>query len=253
MTDPLVPDRFSAGTGPRDDGLVRSMGVMVLVWTLLALGAVLMPWLGRDATLLVSFAAVAAWMLAVRQARGEAAPVPSVVASAFLAGFASYPAWILGIASIGIGIGLPTRLAEPPAAASPLLWLAVVLCAPLFEELLYRERLLPALRARLGTPLAIPLSSLFFALPHIEPWNVLGAFAVGLLLGAVYLATHSASLCVAYHAGLNSACLASGVPPVDPVLDPATSMILGGALLALSVQRTSAPARTEGLMVDRKP
>ncbi len=253
MTDPLVADRFGTGTGPRDDGLLRSLGVMVLAWTLLALGAVFMPWLGRDAALLVTFAVVAAWMLAVRPARGEGAPVPSVVASAFLAGFASYPAWILAIASIGIGIGLPPRLAEPPAAASPLLWLAVVLCAPLFEELLYRERLLPALRARIGTPIAIPLSSLLFALPHLEPWNVLGAFAVGLLLGVVYLATRSAALCVAYHAGLNGACLASGVPPVDPALDPATSMILGVVLLALSVQRTSATARTEALLVGRKP
>ncbi len=114
--------------------------------------------------------------------------------------------------------------------------MAVIVCAPLFEELLYRERLLPALRARFGSPVAIVLSSLLFALPHLEPWNVLGTFAVGLLLGGVYVKTRSTAFCVAYHAGLNGACLISGVPPVDPVLDPLSSAIVGGALLALSLR-----------------
>ncbi len=209
---------------------------MLLVWTLLVLGALLVPRLGRDGAVFVSFAVVAALLLAVRPPRGRAAPVPSVVVAGGLAGFASYPAWIVAIASIGIGIGLPARLAEPQGAGSPWLWVAVLLGAPLFEELLYRERLLPALRARLGTPTAIALSSLLFALPHLEAWNVLGAFAVGLLLGAVYARTRSTALCIAYHAGLNSACLVSGVPPADPVLDPISSALVGGALLALSLQ-----------------
>ena len=237
MTEALASDLQSARMDGRDDALARSVGVMLLAWTLLALGALLVPRLGRDVAVFVSFAVVAALLLAIRPASGRAARIPSVVVAGGLAGFASYPAWIVGIASIGIGIGLPTRLAETPGAGSPWLWAAVLLGAPLFEELLYRERLLPALRARFGTPIAIALSSLLFALPHLEAWNVLGAFAVGLLLGAVYVRTRSTALCIAYHAGLNSACLISGVPPVDPFLDPLSSAIAGGALLALSVQR----------------
>ena len=235
MTEALASDLQSARMDGRDDALARSVGVMLLVWTLLAFGALLAPRLGRDVAVFVSFAVVAALLLAVRPARNRTARIPSVVVAGGLAGFASYPAWIVGIASLGIGIGLPTRLAEPPGAGSPLLWVAVLLGAPIFEELLYRERLLPALRAHLGTPIAVALSSLLFALPHLEAWNVLGAFAVGLLLGAVYLGTRSVALCIAYHAGLNSACLVSGVPPVDPVLDPISSALVGGALLALSL------------------
>ncbi len=236
MTGELVPDLRRVRADPRHDALVHSLGVMLLAWTLLALGALLVPWLGRASALFVSFASAAGLMLAVRPARGERAARPRVVVSAFLAGFASYPAWVVGIAVIGIGLGLPARLPEPPGGGSPLLWAAVLLLAPLFEELLYRERLLPAFRARLGTPIAIAFSSLLFALPHLEPWNVLGAFVVGLMLGAAYTRTRCTALCIAFHAGLNSACLVSGVPPVDPVLEPVTSAIAGSVLLMLSLR-----------------
>ena len=48
----------------------------------------------------------------------------------------------------------------PPRPEDPLLLVAVLGLAPVFEELLYRERLLLALRARVGAGLAVAISSL---------------------------------------------------------------------------------------------
>ncbi len=219
-----------------DDALIRSLGILGIAWTSLALGVLLVPWLGREPALFGSFAAVAGMLVAIRPTRRPAVRWPRVFVSAFLAGLVSYPAWVVAIAWIGIAIGLPARLPVPPGAGSALSWLALVLFAPWFEELLYRERLLPVLRARFGVALAIVLSSLLFALPHLEAWNVLGVFVVGLGLGAAFARTGCTVLCIGCHAGLNSACLISGVPPVDPPLGPACGAILGGALLALSVR-----------------
>jgi membrane protease YdiL (CAAX protease family) len=71
--------------------------------------------------------------------------------------------------------------------------------------------LLPPLCARLGAAPANDLTSGLFAIPHAEPWSVLGTFLVGLLLGAVYVASGSISLCIGLHAGLNLASLACRV------------------------------------------
>jgi membrane protease YdiL (CAAX protease family) len=104
--------------------------------------------------------------------------------------------------------------------------------------LLYRERLLPALRARLGAPVALLLSSTLFAAPHLEPWSVLTTFCVGLVLGGVFLATGRVELCMAHHAGLNAAVLVCGLPPRQAALTPLAAAWVGGGLLWLACQWT---------------
>jgi hypothetical protein len=59
---------------------------------------------------------------------------------------------------------------------------SLVALAPIFEELVYRGRLLPALRARIRLLPAIVASSALFAIPHLDRWSVLGTFLVGLAL-----------------------------------------------------------------------
>ena len=120
------------------------------------------------------------------------------------AGFISYPAWIGLIAAVGTAFGLE-RPAPPPARPDVLLAAATVVIAPVFEEILYREHILRALRQRLGAAAAVALSSTAFAVAHVEPWAVLGTFLVGLGLGTVMCLSGTVALCIGLHAGLNLA------------------------------------------------
>jgi membrane protease YdiL (CAAX protease family) len=205
-------------------------------WTLLASGSYLGEWIGRDAAVLVSFSAATILVCSTRPASSGGPPMKlRAGVTALSAGFASYPAWAALITIVGLALGLPVGQPTPPGAGGPALWAATLVLAPIFEELLYRERLLPVLCGRIGAPLAVVATSALFALPHLEPWNVLGTFLVGLMLGTIYLATESVSFCIALHAGLNLACLVCGVPPVRLALGPFASAGLGALLLAASL------------------
>lgn len=235
MSGTFADRAIDSPVGPTRHGLVPTLQTVLVVWTLLVAGGALAPWLGGSLALFVSFGAATAWMLSTRPAPRSAAWRPGLLVAGAAAGFTSYPAWIAVILWIGLGLGLAPRAAAPPGAGSPLLWIALLFLAPVFEELLYRERLLPALRVRFGAPLAIALSSLLFALPHLDAWNVLGTFCVGLMLGSVQVTTGSTALCIALHAGLNGAFLALGIPPARALLSPAASAGLSVALLAAGV------------------
>jgi len=191
-------------TPPR---LADALLLLTSVWATLVLCQVLLePGLGRPAAVLVSFTLATALVLASggrsspRPGRGRAA----AIGLGALAGFASYPAWIALIATVGAGLGLE---APAPARAhpGPLLAVATVLLAPVFEEILYRERLLGALRQRFGAAAAVPVSSAAFAVAHVEPWAMLGTFLVGHALGALVCLSGSVALCIGLHAGLNLA------------------------------------------------
>jgi membrane protease YdiL (CAAX protease family) len=87
----------------------------------------------------------------------------------------------------------------------PGLYLAVVVAAPVFEELLFRGFLLPGLRSGLGAAGAAVLSSLAFALPHLQydRIDMAAVFVLGLLFAGVRLRTGSTLLTIALHAITN--------------------------------------------------
>jgi membrane protease YdiL (CAAX protease family) len=144
------------------------------------------------------------------------------------------------IAGTGLAVGLPPRPPGVGGSGAPT-WIAVGVLAPVFEELLYRERLIPALRAYTSAPLAITAASALFALPHGEAWSALGSFLVGLALGALQAGTGAVSLCIAAHAGLNAASLVG----VALVLGPTEGAALGAFALAaaLTLARRAESAR----------
>jgi membrane protease YdiL (CAAX protease family) len=85
----------------------------------------------------------------------------------------------------------------------PLLYLAVVVAAPLFEELLFRGFLLPGLlRSRLGVTGGILVSSLVFAIPHLQYdlYDMSWVFVLGALLAVVRWQTGSLWLVFGLHA-----------------------------------------------------
>jgi membrane protease YdiL (CAAX protease family) len=199
--------------------------LLATVWCLLLLGAACAPAVGVLPARLGAYAACAALVIATRpRASGRASPGAALLAAA--AGYLALPAWLGAIYLAGSGLALaPVRAAPAPLTTGDTL--ASVALAPLFEELLYRERLLPALRARLGAPLALLATSALFAAPHLEPWNVLGAFLVGLALGALFLASRRVELAIGYHAGLNAALAgAAHAPSLAPLAGALASLLL---------------------------
>lgn len=86
------------------------------------------------------------------------------------------------------------------------LWMSIlllVIVAPVTEELLFRGVILRGLAMRVGSGVAVLVSALLFALVHLNPWQFLTAFPLGLLLGWWYLRTGSLTPCILGHALLN--------------------------------------------------
>ena len=69
--------------------------------------------------------------------------------------------------------------------------LLIVIAAPLLEEVVFRAILLRGFVPRHGLTRALALAAAFFALSHIFPIRLPGMFAVGFLLGWLFLRTGS--------------------------------------------------------------
>lgn len=122
------------------------------------------------------------------------------------AGLAVHP-WLGLLAArifVALGGSIPRGAPDAPCAVGIA---AALLAAPLFEEALYRGRLLVALRPFVGAPLAIVVASVAFALPHLDPLRLVACFIAGLVLGHLFVLTRRTWPCVALHVGFNAAAL----------------------------------------------
>jgi len=214
--------------------LLGSLALVASVWCLVLIGHVLSERLDHEVWTACAFAAAVLIVVAVRPRRPSSAPVVPVLLG-LGSGFVSYPAWVTTIWVTGSALGLPADTPPPNSARGLSILLATVVLAPIFEELLYRERLLTLLQARFGRSLAVVLSSSLFAISHIRPFSVLGCFLIGMTLGAVYLASGSVALCISMHAGFNLASVACGLPPEAYALSPMGSALAGWGLTLLGV------------------
>ena len=186
--------------------LVSALLVMLAVWTILSSGSMLSSLIGEEPATLLVFSCSAALLIVTRR--------PSLVRlrlsdAALLAltialGFAGHSLLRAGIALVGLALGLAPSLVAPPGGSGLPLLVAVVVAAPVFEELLYRERLLDAIAA---TPLrmggAVLLTSALFALTHLSPWQMLGSFLVGVVLALIRRVSGTVTACIGFHVGLN--------------------------------------------------
>ena len=109
---------------------------------------------------------------------------------------------------------LPAMPAEIKAAMEQLLdgpfvtsLISVAIFAPFFEEWLCRGMVLRGLLTRMQPMMAIAISALFFAVLHMNPWQALPAFVIGMLLGWVYWKTGSLKLTMLMHAVNNTTSL----------------------------------------------
>ncbi len=134
---------------------------------------------------------------------------------------------------LAVGVVLEPLLVLLPAPPAQLygtgLWtiVAVVVMAPLFEELICRGVVLESLRGRFGVVGAWALSSLFFGAIHLQPQLSVNALFMGMILAYVVIRTGSLWSSILLHAINNSiayVALAVGIDHVslsELVQDPA--------------------------------
>jgi len=83
-------------------------------------------------------------------------------------------------------------------------FIAVVLVAPFFEELLFRGIILRGLLARMSAPKAVVVSSLLFGAMHANIYQLVDAGTFGLVLGWLYLRFRSTLPCILLHGVTNA-------------------------------------------------
>jgi membrane protease YdiL (CAAX protease family) len=180
--------------------------LMLAVWTVLSSASMFSSLIGAESATLLVFGLAASLLIATRRPC-LARPRPRDAALLGLTiglGFAGYAPLRSVIALLGLALELDPGAAPVPGPSGLPLRIAVVVAAPVFEELLYRERLLDAIQATsLGTGGAILLTSALFALSHLTPWPMLGSFVVGVVLALVRRLSGTLTACIGLHAGLN--------------------------------------------------
>ena len=94
--------------------------------------------------------------------------------------------------------------------------LSVSVMAPIFEEWLCRGLILRGLLQKSSPLAAITVSALVFAVIHMNPWQAIPAFCLGMLFGYVYYKTGSLKLTILMHCVNNTlAALCSRIPALE--------------------------------------
>jgi len=89
-------------------------------------------------------------------------------------------------------------------AAQALLFAALAVAAPLFEETFFRGFVLPSLASRFPFPAAVAASSALFAIAHWSAIEFLPLFALGIILAVVYHHTRSLTPGIVLHSLWNA-------------------------------------------------
>jgi membrane protease YdiL (CAAX protease family) len=96
------------------------------------------------------------------------------------------------------------------------LWITLIsvsVFAPFFEEWLCRGMIMRGLLGRMSSLAAISVSAAVFAVIHLNPWQAIPAFILGMLFGLVYYKTGSLKLTMLMHCVNNTmAAIFSRIP-----------------------------------------
>ena len=103
------------------------------------------------------------------------------------------------IGSIAVPEALMSFMMEDALKLTLFSFITVVLLAPLLEELLFRGIIQDGLMQRSGPVVAILLSSLLFAFMHLNPWQFVTGFLVGIFIGWLYYLTRDLVLAIGFH------------------------------------------------------
>ncbi len=127
---------------------------------------------------------------------------------------------IIGLVSIGV-IAIQTGLVSPIVNLIPMSesikqmflefsnlkgifsFIAVVIAAPILEELIFRGIILDGLLRRYSPVKSILLSSVLFGIIHLNPWQFISAMTLGIFSGWVYYRTNKLILSIIIHSANN--------------------------------------------------
>ena len=110
-----------------------------------------------------------------------------------------------------------------------LMFLALVIAAPVLEELIFRGIILDGLLKIYSPAKAIVISSLLFGLIHLNPWQFIGGAVAGGFIGWVYFHTRSVLAAILIHAVFNLTAFVEGYfIDVEQAIDMSYSEFLGG-------------------------
>jgi hypothetical protein len=84
------------------------------------------------------------------------------------------------------------------------LFVVVVVGAPLVEELVYRGFIQGGLQTRIGSTWALIITSAWFTVVHLEPIEFPGLFAIAIVLGLCYRRTQRLGLSIVTHLAFNA-------------------------------------------------
>lgn len=148
---------------------------------------------------------------------------------------------------------LARAVGEGPLLPRLALIAAIVLAAPLLEELVFRGFLWDSLERSMGRRGAWIATSLLFAAYHVVPLHVLSVFGTGLLIGALRLASRSIWPCVVAHFVNNLLGVGLILLPGDDEWSTsgrtALAGLLASCLAVLAVLRWGRPCPAPGPLV----
>jgi len=115
-------------------------------------------------------------------------------------------------------------------------FLLAAIFAPIFEEWLCRGMVLRGLLTKMKPAWAIVVSALFFAVIHLNPWQALNAFILGVVMGYVYYKTGSLLLTMLIHFVNNATSVVlAQIPSLEENADYWIDILPGGVYAVVYV------------------
>ncbi|MBO76478.1 MAG: hypothetical protein CME17_03525 [Gemmatimonadetes bacterium] len=109
------------------------------------------------------------------------------------------------------------------------MFIALVIAAPVLEELIFRGVMLDGLLRIYSPTKAVIASSLLFGLIHLNPAQFVGAALVGGFMGWVYVHTRSVMATILIHASFNLTAFTEGYfIDLEEAIDMSYAEVLGG-------------------------
>lgn len=134
-----------------------------------------------------------------------------------------------------LSFGNLEMLAKAVEGAGPLglagMAFAIAILAPIFEELVFRGALWAALERSLPTPVVWVITSLLFALIHMEPVHVIGVTFTGFFIGWIRWMGGSIWPCILLHFANN----ALGVTVMTIGFDPGSGVLFSFGMAGITL------------------
>lgn len=132
-------------------------------------------------------------------------------------------------------------------------FMAIVIAAPVIEELIFRGIMLDGLLRRYSPRKSIVLSSVLFGLCHLNPWQFISATVVGLFSGWVYYKTRKLTLSITIHAVNNGVAFVGMLfMDVEKMMEKSLIEMYGGIFNAILITAVAFAASIIGLYLLRK-